>query len=414
MKKGGEAHKMKKDFLDQEIFQYALTHGIINENELSRSVEDMKRKQIISSHPYSIWQNEAGLWCTHIRDINGKKKIRRRKTKEELLDFIVHHYRELEEKIYIKDLFEEWSEKKLRYGEISKQSYDKYCSEFKRFFTPDKKICKKQVKQITELDLEDFIKSTIHDMSLTRKAYSNLSLLINGIFKYAKKKKLTQISITHFMGDMELSRNTFIKRYKPKELEVFSEEEIPLVTDYLKAHPDIWNLALLLQFETGLRIGELTALKHADIYPEHILISRTERKVKNEEGKWIVDVQDYPKTFAGFREVLLSPSALKTIRKIKMANPFGEYLFMNNGKRIRGNTINKRLHTVCENLGINYRSTHKIRKTYGTTLIDGNVDESLIAEQMGHVDISTTKQYYYYSNKSKKNKLKQISQAINY
>ncbi len=104
---------MKKDFLDQEIFQYALTHGIINENELSRSVEDMKRKQIISSHPYSIWQNEAGLWCTHIRDINGKKKIRRRKTKEELLDFIVHHYRELEEKIYIKDLFEEWSEKNL-------------------------------------------------------------------------------------------------------------------------------------------------------------------------------------------------------------------------------------------------------------------------------------------------------------
>ncbi len=146
----------------------------------------MKRKQIISLHPYSIWQNDAGLWCTHIRDITSKKKIRRRKTKEELLDFIVHHYRELEEKVYIIDIFEEWSNKKLSYGEISKQSYDKYCSEFKRFFTPDKKICKKQVKYITELDLEDFIKSTIHDMGLTRKAYNNLSLLINGIFKYAK------------------------------------------------------------------------------------------------------------------------------------------------------------------------------------------------------------------------------------
>ena len=46
---------MNKDFLNQEIFQYALTHGIINENEISQSVEDMKRKQIISSHPYSIW-----------------------------------------------------------------------------------------------------------------------------------------------------------------------------------------------------------------------------------------------------------------------------------------------------------------------------------------------------------------------
>lgn len=234
------------------------------------------------------------------------------------------------------------------------------------------------------------------------------------IFKYAKKKKLTQISITHFMGDLELPRNIFSKQYKPKELEVFSEDEIPLVTNYLKDHPDIWNLALLLQFETGMRIGELTALKHVDIHPDHILISRTERKVKNEEGKWIVDVQEYPKTFAGFREVLLSPATVKTIRKIKMINPFGEYLFMNNGKRIRSNTINKRLHIVCDELGISFRSTHKIRKTYGTTLLDGDVDESLIAEQMGHEDISTTKQYYYYSNKSKKNKLKQISQAINY
>ena len=97
-----------------------------------------------------------------------------------------------------------------------------------------------------------------------------------------------------------------------------------------------------------------------------------------------------------------------------MINPFGEYLFMNNGKRIRSNTINKRLHIVCDELGISFRSTHKIRKTYGTTLLDGDVDESLIAEQMGHEDIATTKQYYYYSNKSKKNKLKQISQAINY
>ena len=47
------------------------------------------------------------------------------------------------------------------------------------------------MKYITELDLEDFIKSTIHDMGLTRKAYNNLSLLINGIFKYANGDKYT-------------------------------------------------------------------------------------------------------------------------------------------------------------------------------------------------------------------------------
>ena len=36
MKEGGEAHKMKKVFLDQEIFQYALTYGIINKSKKNK------------------------------------------------------------------------------------------------------------------------------------------------------------------------------------------------------------------------------------------------------------------------------------------------------------------------------------------------------------------------------------------
>ncbi|MEE0649941.1 tyrosine-type recombinase/integrase [[Clostridium] scindens] len=49
---------------------------------------------------------------------------------------------------------------------------------------------------------------------------------------------------------------------------------------------------------------------------------------------------------------------------------------------------------------------HKIRKTYGKTLIDSDVDEGFITEQMGHSDISTTKKLYYFINKTTKNKEK--------
>ena len=65
---------------------------------------------------------------------------------------------------------------KLDYGEIKKQSYDKYCAEFKRFFPRDNFICIKKMKNITEEDLERFIKTTIRDMELTRKAYSGLAV----------------------------------------------------------------------------------------------------------------------------------------------------------------------------------------------------------------------------------------------
>ena len=50
---------------------------------------------------------------------------------------------------------------------------------------------------------------------------------------------------------------------------------------------------------------------------------------------------------------------------------------------------------------------HKIRKTYGTILIDSGMDDKFIQEQMGHRDITTTRKYYYYNNKSMENKEKQ-------
>ena len=46
----------------------------------------------------------------------------------------------------------------------------------------------------------------------------------------------------------------------------------------------IWNLGILLALNTGLRIGELSALKHEDIKQDFIRIQRTEVKVRNKNG----------------------------------------------------------------------------------------------------------------------------------
>ncbi len=79
-------------------------------------------------------------------------------------------------------------------------------------------------------------------------------------------------------------------------------------------------------------------------------------------------------------------------------NPKGEFLFckINSSRgfsRIYGRNFNPELRKICEEVGIPPRTMHKIRKTYGTTLLDAGVDESFIIEQMGHTDISCTKNY---------------------
>jgi hypothetical protein len=171
---------------DQELFQFALSHDIIDLENLKGVVIDMNRKEILSQHKHAITQGKDGRWSTRISLENGKSVVRHRKTKEELEDYLVDYYRSLQEAVYIKDVFWLWMNEKLDYGEIKKQSYDKYCAEYKRFFRPQLPICRKKFKYITEQDLEQFIKTTIRDLGLTRKGYSGLVTLLNGIFKYGK------------------------------------------------------------------------------------------------------------------------------------------------------------------------------------------------------------------------------------
>ena len=402
---------------EEETLQVALQSGIIDINEISMRIEDMKRKEILSNHPYSIWYSETdNLWKTYLPDIENKngRIFRKRKNKKDLEDLIVKYYISHQQEIYLKDVFTEWSESKLKYGEIQKQSYDRYCTDFQRFFPSAHPICRKKFKNITYPDLTDFIKSSIHEKHLTRKSYAGLRLLVRGIFKYGKSKGYTQLSMSEFFGDLELPNNLFKRKIIDKQKEVFMEDEIPVVIQRLKAKPDMYNLGILLTFQTGLRVGELSTLKKEDLHGRIIKIRRTEDKYRDENNKWIVAVKEHAKTDAGNRDLIISSTALDTLNQILELNTSETYLFEHNGKRIRGNTFNKRLSRICNELHIPHRTMHKIRKTYGTTLIDSDVDEGFITEQMGHSDISTTKKLYYFSNKTTKNKEKQIENAISF
>ncbi len=400
------------DSLKKELQNY-IERDIINPIQLLGIIMQMENNDYFSQHKNKIWVSKDGRWCTHVKKGDGKITVLRRKNLDDLIKAITDHYRTFEKVYFIEDIYELWKADKIEYQEISMQSVDKYDGDFTRFFK-DSKINEKNIKYITEDDLEKFIKVTIKEKNLTKKAYAGLVTLLNAIFKRAKKMHLTDISITYFIQDLELPNRLFKKVYKDSDKEVFNIEEIPKITEYLKEHCDIWNLGLLLQFETGMRIGELTALRYDDIKENGIMVQRTEIKYKNEQGKTVVDVGNVPKTDSGYREVILPECAKWTLNKIYELNPVHDgYLFVNKkGKRIRGNTFNKRLSRVCDTLGLPHRSSHKIRKTYATMLLDNDVDTSFVAQQLGHSDVKITLGYYYYCNKTKDKKIVEINNAI--
>lgn len=400
------------NFSKEDLLQFAFDNGMIDIDTVQKQIEMNERKRYLDMHNYKVWQGKNGLWYTKLDEIGGTK-LKKRKNKKEIEDLIVKAYKEYNTDPIVSVVLEKWLNEKLELKEIEKRTYDRYYNDYVRFIK-DTDFGNSKIKYITELKMEYFIRERIASMELTSKAYAGLRTLLMGTFRYAKKHKLTDISISHFFGDLLLSKTVFRKNVKDKREKVYTEEESIVITDYLKKSGMIEYLAILLVFQTGIRVGELAALKPEDVNGRGLNIRRTEVSYKDATtGKQVNEIKDFPKSEAGFRTIIMSKEANNTIQKILfLRDKESEYLFTKNGKRILSRSYGWHLRNVCKELDIPFRSMHKIRATYGTTLIDNNVDDSFVIEQMGHSDIKCTRQYYYFSNKSMAKKIEQIDNAI--
>ncbi len=156
---------------------------------------------------------------------------------------------------------------------------------------------------------------------------------------------------------------------------------------------------------TGLRVGELVTLKWSDFTDNsyrHFNVQRAETSYQV-DGKTVYDVKA-PKTPAGYRTVTIPDECIWIIRELRKINPFTEYVFMGNGKRLRTYQIRYRLYTVCDKLDQPRKSRHKGRKTYASILLDHNTDNAFIISQLGHTDIDCTEVYYHKDRKSDETK----------
>lgn len=375
----------------------------------------MQRKaEILKNHPYEIYQGKDGKWYTYVKSDDGRKKIKavsREKIEDKL--FSLYEEKEKEEKkkeeiITIKDVFQNWSNWKMANKDISEQTFERYECDFNKYFS---KIKDENIKKINEDFVENFINSSISENNMTVKQFSNFRTILYGLFKFAKKKNLVFFSITELITDMEISPKRFEKKKLNPELQVYNSSEKLAMEKYLMSNMDIINLGILLLFKTGLRIGELSALKREDINNYSIYINRTEIRYRDKSKESINQyvVRDYPKSEAGERYVVV-PTQYEWIIDKLLSYGGKDYIFKKNGKRIRSYNFRRRLRYICERkINITPKSPHKIRKTYATILLDGNVRESTILNSMGHVDLECTRGHYYYNRASIEDKREELS-----
>ena len=386
---------------DSDLLSFALKNGMLDLNTIQVLYTE---KILMEKHNEKIWQGSNGRWYTYVPSATNKAKRRliAKSSKEKLLEAVLEFYNP---KDTVESVFYEWLDKKLERGEIYKQTYDRYENDYKKYL---KNIGSLTFNSISQLWLEDYIKDKIKDEKLTSKQWSKVRTLIYGIFKLARKKKLIDFSITDFMEEIDIGKKSFAPKVRKDEDQVFTDEEaLKLISWIDNNEENINRLGIKFAFLTGLRAGELAALKSSDIDGNMIHLSRTEIRYKNEEGHWTIDYRESTKGKGGYRDVVLIDEAKSLIDRIIELSNGTELIF--NG--YTGLNFTQNLERICKRVGIKPRSMHKIRKTYCTSLINAEVPENVIKAQVGHVDIKTTKTYYYFNNLSTADRQKTLQNA---
>ena len=384
----------------EQLLHYALENGIIDMSSIEQQCNMIKRREILEQQ--KIWQGKNGRWYTYLPGDDGKRRQVSKKNRSDLEDCIVDFWIDKAVNPTVKEIFEEWVERKVRYNDICGATADRYEDDFKNYFQT---FGKRKIKSITEMEIEDFLRSTVADNELTRKAYANVRTLVYGIFRLARKKKLTKLDIKLVVEDIDFSRNSFRHTQRDSSTQIFLVSEEEKVMKYLTNNIDVMNLALLLMFKTGLRIGEVVALEVGDIKGNRVHVSKTETRVDNH-----FTIKDHPKTDAGFRDVIVKNDYFWMLERIKNLPRTGKYLFELDGKRVTAQRLRRRLYKACDKAGIDRKSPHKVRKTYGTKLIDSGITQAIAIEQMGHTDISCLQKHYYFNRFDDEIKAKKINQ----
>jgi integrase/recombinase XerC len=154
---------------------------------------------------------------------------------------------------------------------------------------------------------------------------------------------------------------------------------------------DVRNAAILeLFYSTGMRLSELRGINRMDI---DLLSQQVKVRGKGRKER-IVPVGDHAqlalRNYESKRDELL--------RGIGSAGDRTAFFLSNRGKRISvraiQNAVTGFLSKIDENSGL---STHSLRHTFATHLLDAGADLRAVQELLGHASISTTQIYTHTS-----------------
>lgn len=180
-----------------------------------------------------------------------------------------------------------------------------------------------------------------------------------------------------------------------KKLNIYSHTEQTALLRYLYEDMDIKKMGIVLCLSTGLRLGEICALKWEDIdlRSKILNVNHTVQRisVNNMLSKTVL-CEGKPKTSCSQREIPLSDEMILLLSRFRHPNKY----VLNNSAPLEPRTYQYQFKKYQDQAGISCKNFHVLRHTFATNCIGNGVDIKSLSEILGHSNVQITLNKYLH------------------
>ena len=192
------------------------------------------------------------------------------------------------------------------------------------------------------------------------------------------------------------------------EMNLLSRESMQKLL--IQAKEEKYYELFLLEFATGLRLGELTALQWEDLN-----LTTGELRISKQAvviGSELVITE--PKTKAAVRTLLLPPKVLEVFREYRKRN-VSRWLFPSPKKEnspLLPSVVRQRLHRLLDHAGCERVRFHDLRHSCASILLSNGFTLKDVQEWLGHSDIKMTANVYGHLDMARKQSIAQEMSSL--
>ena len=264
--------------------------------------------------------------------------------------------------------------------------------------------------EILPEEIDGFTQSLLTGKGLSPKTVRSILTLFHSILSYTGKRSGGKLP------DMEI---TYPKSFR-KNTRVLDEKEESALVQLLAQEMDACKFGVYLALRTGMRIGEICALRWCDISFEAAAISVCHTALRLPRGNVCQADPDRPSAAAGddggvlalsrtelvigtpksessLRLIPLMPDIATLCERFRPEEPEA-FLLTGTDRCMDPRKLQRHLKKYLEECGIPEAHFHTLRHTFATRCVEAGFDVKTLSEILGHSNIGITMNLYVHPN----------------